>query len=160
MKGWYRGNRAYGFLVPTALEWFWGQQAGAETKRIIGFRLLSIFSASRNKKTRSLSKSLCFFNGVQCIRRIGGWANFRPGCYCDGIRFEKYADSQKDAVSPFFPDTLYILLIPSAAGGNLSWKKTNARCNCPSLLLFLRFSIFIFIFVTRIIFLNTIIDTD
>ena len=50
MKGWYRGNRAYGFCVPTALEWFWGQQAGAETKRIIGFRLLSIFSASRNKK--------------------------------------------------------------------------------------------------------------
>lgn len=115
------------------------------------------FFCKQKQKTRSLSKSLCFFNGIQCIRRIGGWANFRPGCYCDGIRFEKYADSQKDAVSPFFPDTLYILLIPSAAGGNLSWKKTNARCNCSSLLLFLRFSIFIFIFVTRIIFLNTII---
>jgi len=121
--------------------------------------------AKQKQKARSISKALCSPNDIQYIWRTEGEGNLRPGCYYDGIRFPKKTTfvpkktripekTQRVSGVPFFrtPCIYYLSLTPRAV--ICPENETNAGCDC---LCFLRFSICIFGFVTRIIFLRTMI---
>jgi len=88
---------------------------------------LSVFSATGNKKHDQYRKRCAILNSIlaKCI----------PGYSLNGIRYRKQNAASFGA--SFFPDTLYIILFPGAAGAIV-------------------ISIYVFRFVTRILFFRTI----